>query len=365
MNRLYVCGVSVAALILGGCQTTKVGPHALRTFQNAYNQSVAMNESEQLLQNIVRLRYRDNPVFMEVAKIDQKNAVNTSHKLAGSKTVANAKDCYTGALSGDFFGLASNNESNLSFGQLKGKDFIQTLMTPVQLPVILALSQAGWKPERVFNLCVERVNDLYNAPTADGPTPEFAPEYKDFYRWTALFGELQRKHCLDIGDNADVNFSDLHLGIRNLPTEMAKIAEFKKLAGLNASASLFKWKTNFLDMSNSKLVVRGRTLLGILFFLSQGIEVPQKDIDENLVTVTKNFDGSAFDWSQIMSRLMNVHCAESRVRPNDAYVACFYRNKWFYISDNDAESKATFLLLSQIYTLQSSKVKEAQPVLVL
>jgi len=349
--------------MLGGCQTSKVGPRALRSFQGAYNQAVALNENEQLLMNIVRLRYRDNPVFMEVSKMDQGNAGNNSGDLSLDKTVMEASR-YTGKLVSKL-GFASNNTSSLSFSRLNGKDFVQKLMTPIQLPIIISMFNSGWKPERVFNLCVERVNDLYNAPTADGPTPEFAPEYKTFYRWTNLLGRLERNHCIDFGEDPDANFSDYFMRIRDVDSVKGEIVEFKRLAGLKQDSTMFKLKSDFVCADEKRLTLRSRTLLGMIFFLSQGVEVPERDQDKGLVTVTKNLDGSEFDWEPITKYLLRVHFSESKARPANAYVACRYRGKWFYVDDCDKESKSTFMLMSQIYILQSATFKSQQSVLVL
>ena len=366
MNRFYVCGFSLAALLLGGCQTTKVGPRALRSFQGAYNQALTMNQDEQLLQNIVRLRYRDNPVFMDVSEITQTNNVDNDGKLGFDKTVMDAAR-YTGKIVPNV-GVVSKNQSIIKFTQLKGKDFVQKLMTPIQLPIVMSLMESGWRPERVFNLCVERVNHLYNAQTAGGPTPQRAPEYKKFYRWTELLTCLYRAHRIDFGEKPETNFSDLFMEFKESPEYTKEISEFKALAGLDPAARMVKFKENFVDMGSSKLTVRCRTLLAMFFFLSQGVDVPQAEKDAHLVTTTLNADGSVFDWSEISSRLMKVHFSEasSKLRPEDAYVACRYRNKWFYIKDSDSESKATFLLMTQIFTLQSAaNYKKTEPTLVI
>jgi hypothetical protein len=72
MNNTSIGSFSLAAiLLLGGCQSTPVGPRALRSSQHKYNQALVQNSDEQLLANIVRLRYRDNPVFVDVTTMTQ------------------------------------------------------------------------------------------------------------------------------------------------------------------------------------------------------------------------------------------------------------------------------------------------------
>lgn len=360
MKHFSLCSVGLAAILLGGCQTTKVGPNALRSSQSAYSQAIAANLDEQLLQNIVRLRYRDNPIFLDVGDISQTN------KLGGNldieKIPLNHLSNTTGAFAPKFNGDVS---ATVKYGQLKGKEFVQKLLTPIQSGIVWSMVESGWRPERVLNLCVERVNNLYNAQTAGGPTPHFAPAYKNYYRWTELFTRLYRGHVINFGEKPETNFSDLCMHIKEDPVFAKEISEFKSLADLSKDGHWFKLKDNFVDMSSTKLTIRCRTLLSMFFFLSQGVNVPQSDKDNNLVTTTKNIDGSVFDWSEISNRLLNVHFSESKAYPKDAYVACRYRGKWFYVKDNDSESKSTFLLMSQIFTLQSAaKYKSTSPTLI-
>ena len=364
MKNTSIGGFGLAAiLLLGGCQSTPVGPRALRSSQHKYNQALIQNSDEQLLANIVRLRYRDNPIFVDVTQMVQNVGFDSTLDNNWEKGVWGSS--FSGKVSGKL-GLSDKNSATNTYSQLNGKDFVAKMMTPIQLPIILSMFESGWRPERVFNLCVERINNLYNAPTASGPTPVFAPEYASFFRFSALLDRLERNHLIELGEENDVNFSDLFMHIKAKPAFEKEIAEFKRLADLNPDANKFKLKSDFAGMSSSKLVMRGKTLLGIFFFLSQGVEVPQADKDAGLVTVTKNADGTEFDWSPIFNKLLKVQFSEgtTRMRPENAYVAYRYRGKWFYIADNDLESKSTFMMLSQLFTLQSTKYSKSDPVLV-
>lgn len=364
MKNTSMSGLGLAAiLLLGGCQSTPVGPRALKSSQDKYNQALVQNSDEQLLANIVRLRYRDNPLFIDVSTMAQTVGFDVSADNTLDKTVWGSG--FSGKVTSKL-GLSDKNSATNTYTQLKGKDFVAKMMTPIQLPIILSMFESGWKPERVFNLCVERINNLHNAPTASGPTPVFAPEYAKFFRFSELLDRLERNHLVELGEHPDENFSSLYMRIVKKVAFEKEIAELKHLAGLNPSLDMYKFKTNFMDMSQSKLVMRGKTLLGIFFFLSQGVEVPQADKDAGLVTVTKNVDGSDFNWSPIFDKLLKVHFSESsaRMRPENAYVSYRYRGKWFYVADDDLESKSTFMLLSQLFTLQSAKYKSTDPILI-
>ena len=96
-----------------------------------------------------------------------------------------------------------------------------------------------------------------------------------------------------------------------------------------------------------------RSLLGVMFYLSQAVEVPRKDIEEGRVAVTKTDRGEVFNWVGITGGLLRIH--NSPKQPEDVGLLVFYRNHWFFIKDSDLISKSTFSLLAQLYALQAEK----------
>ena len=109
--------------------------------------------------------------------------------------------------------------------------------------------------------------------------------------------------------------------------------------------------TSIKDKQSIDIVTR--SLLGVMFYLSEAVEVPEKDIVEGRVTVTITDDGEVFDWAEITGELLHIH--NSQNLPADVSLLIFYRNYWFYINDSDLKSKSTFSLLAQIYALQAEK----------
>ena len=113
----------------------------------------------------------------------------------------------------------------------------------------------------------------------------------------------------------------------------------------------------------SEVGVDSRSLLGVLYFLSQSVEVPAQDVQAGLVTVTEDGLGQPFDWSKITRKVMTIHSQQSR--PENAYVAVQHRGSWFYIADDDHTSKATWGFLSILFALQSASAQGKAPLLTL
>ena len=109
--------------------------------------------------------------------------------------------------------------------------------------------------------------------------------------------------------------------------------------------------------------LRCRSLLGVLYFLSKAVEPPAEHVKAGLVVVTVDDDGQPFNWSKVTGKVLTIHSQERR--PQKAYVAVQHRGWWFYIADDDQNSKATFSFLNILYSLQQASGQGKSPVLTL
>jgi hypothetical protein len=111
------------------------------------------------------------------------------------------------------------------------------------------------------------------------------------------------------------------------------------------------------------LRVETRSLLGMLFFLAEAVEVPESDTQAGKVTITRSETGELFDWRLVTGDLLRIR-AES-TRPPGAVIAVRYRGHWFYLDDADLMAKSTFSLLAQLFALQAGKTERMLPILTL
>ena len=104
--------------------------------------------------------------------------------------------------------------------------------------------------------------------------------------------------------------------------------------------------------------------MSIFFYLSHHVDAPKTHKAAGLVTVTLNQDGSEFDWGKTAGGRL-FHISQSDKQPDTAFIAVPYRGQWFYLTDNDLESKSTFMLLTQLFRLQAGAAISAGPTLTL
>ena len=92
-----------------------------------------------------------------------------------------------------------SDNPTISYTPLRGEELLKGILSPLELQSMLVFTKSGWSISRVLGLCIERLNNLQNAPTASGPTPDFAPEYEEYKELISLLRKLQLSHLLEFG----------------------------------------------------------------------------------------------------------------------------------------------------------------------
>lgn len=345
--------------VLTGCQSS-FGPMALKNTHPAYNQAIIQTLNEQMLLNLVRLKYRDQPYFLKVGSVTASLSFDSNVGIGSEINLASAGNMISPSLG---FGYADT--PTISFQPLQGEDFLKSVLSSISFDALLVMTQSGWSIERVFGLCVERLNDLHNAPSASGPSPALEPEYTAFKQGLKLMRQLQLEHQMEIGTDENNQVSILIKITAENAEAVSELSTLLKLPhSLNTQSLLFKLNNNFLHTDANTLKIRPRSIASILFYLSQNVDTPQEHIDRGLVTVTKTNQGNDFNWSKTPAgEFFNIHYSEDY--PERAFLVVPYRDYWFYIADNDLKTKSTFMLITQLFDLQAGQTKYSGPTLTL
>jgi hypothetical protein len=357
MTRLLVAA-AVFPLLLSGCKNA-VGPSAMRGARKPYNESLRTTTDEQILLNLVRLRYRDTPSFLEVASISTGYAFNRSLGSSLSVKRGVADDAFGGTT-----GLAFNESPTITYTPMQGDRFAKQMLSPLPVESLSLLSQSGWNFDRILRVVAQRINGIPNAPSASGPTPAAAPSYEKFIRAAQDLRELQKTgevymESEMVGENA----AQVRLKFHPAGTNAPALQSFHELLELSPEDNEFDVFTGMRPSTPKSIVINTRSMISIMYFLSQSVEVPAEDMDAGYVTRTLTESGQEFDWQQVLGGLLRIQFASSR--PNSRCTAVEYRGTWFYIDDADLESKSTFSMLSMLFALQAGDVRSIAPVLTL
>lgn len=343
------------AILLGAC--ARLGPTTLHVERNKYNLAVQRTNDEQLLLNLVRLKYRDTPLFLEVTSVTSQFTLKTSADASASLSSSRAGIFGLGA------GVELSEKPTVSYTPLQGEKFIKQLLAPISMQSIALMYHSGWSIDRIFRLCLQRMSDLKNATGASGPTPERAPDFEDFARASKLLRFLHVRDAIDILHDPNQNPPGLILRIDPDAWELPEMRELAGLLKVEPGKNRYTLSTNPVLDAPNHVVVTPRSLLGVMFYLSQAVEVSLEDQKLGKVTRTVSVSGDPFDWSRVTGDLLNIKSQPGK--PEQAAVSIYYRDSWFYIHDSDLNSKSTFSLLAQLFYLQAGDFKSIEPVLTL
>ena len=342
-----LCG----AILLSAC-VTRLGPRTIPAARFDYNERIAQSQNDQLLLNLVRLRYRDTPVFLDVGTViaqytlDARLGVSPGIHVEGTDSTELGVD----------LGGRYSEQPTITYEPISGAEFTRRLLTPISPQTIILLSQSGWSVERLLMCCVDRINDVTNAPVAGGPTPDRIPDNSRFREVARLLRELQISGSLDFTLAQDRETGATLVSIERPESGSARsgtLRRLREILGLDAALDTFRLTTQGARRDPGEIVLTGRSLLGALFFLSHNVDPPDAHKSGGLVTVVKVGEGEEdFNWSTVSGDLLYIASAESP--PAGAFVRIRYRGHWFYIADADLNSKATFNLLTYLLSLQSA-----------
>ena len=347
--------------ILVGCET--LGPKSIRAGMPQYNMAITDTNSRLALLNFVRVRYSESPYFLEVSNIYAAPTFTASAGVSGS----------VGGVSGDSglgsVGLEYSEAPVIIYTPVGGEQFVRRMLRPVGLENIGLLHQGGWHLQRVLQLFVLRINNIWNAHTATGPTPITpAPDFETFKRVAETLYALDvNGHAWLITEARVEEFKD----DEDVAGARRTIIEFvidPAVKGRPEVQQLFRDleldpKAESYFLTDARFVKKGRTitivtrpLVATMAYMSKGIRVPQRDQERGLVHVTLDQSGNPFDWDELIGDLFTIESSESA--PENAYIAVQHHGTWFYIRNDDVVSKDTFTLFQTMWALRAGELPE-------
>lgn len=347
----FACVAALCGCVAFAACGTRLGPRTIPGARFDYNERIARSQNDQLLLNLVRLRYRDTPVFLDVGTVIAQYTLDARVGVLPRINV----DGSGGTEFGVDLGGRYSEQPTITYQPVSGAEFTQRLLTPISAQTIILLSQSGWSIERLLMCCVDSINGVTNAPVASGPTPTRIPNNSDFREAARLLRELQISGSLDFMLAQDRESGETSIRIRRPesdPDRADTLRSIRSILSLDSSHETFRLATRSSRLSPEAIVLTGRSLLGAMFFLSHSVDPPETHKSKGLVTIMKGGESQGLNWDTVSGSLLKVSSAESP--PLEAFVRIRYRDHWFYIADADLNSKATFNLLTYLLSLQSA-----------
>jgi hypothetical protein len=410
LRSALLCGLTLA-LAGGGCS---FGPKALERTHGRYNEAVRLVEEEQLLRNLVHLRYHETPLNLDVSSI------TAQYELSGQ---AEARPFFLAPNPGSsptvfrtFLSVLPDalvsgaNRPTVALTPADESTAVRQFLTPITLETLIFLTQTSWPASTVARLWVERINGVPNAVTASGPARDLPADFARFLRIAALLQECQDRELASVRREEIIKpvggalppeavtatamveaakggleyrpdaggktwvlvrretrlFLEISPGAEASPEVMELLALLNLVPGLqrydvSLAARGSPDPARFPVPPSTEVRIVPRSTAQVYFYLANGVEVPDKHLSCGLVGPAAGGAGQ-----ELTRGLFEVHVSGSHKSPPTAYVAIKYRGYWFYIDDRDQATKDTFALVLHVSRLDFARQRlGAGPVLTL
>lgn len=349
-----IAGV-LAVLLWTGCSS--LGPSTVNRDRFDYITAISDSWKRQTLLNIIKMRYADAPVFLEVGQVISGYEVEGS--LSAGGTIGNKTA--PGAL-GDFVNLGAGgryvDRPTVTYSPLTGPDFIKTMMTPFPPGALMFLIEAGWSVNLIMQVGLQSINGLRNHKGGFLGHP-VDPEFVELVQ---VLRRLQEAGALGISLKREKNNEDVTMLLfhtRRLTPELTRDTDtVRQLLRLDPEVTEVRITYGADAQDENEVALLTRSGFQVMMELASLASVPPEHIVDKR---TFGISHKPADGAPTLPPLIGIR--SSVEEPDDAFVKVRYRNHWFYIDDREFQSKRVFTFLMVLFTLSETGQKLQQPIL--
>jgi hypothetical protein len=336
-------------LLLTAAGCTAIGPPTIARDRFDYTTAIADSWKRQMLLNIVKIRYGDAPIFLDVASIINQYSLETELRGTLGWSAPPYVDRQEVGGTGRYY-----DRPTITYNPLTGEKFARNLMTPVAPATLMSLAEGGYPIDYVFRILVHSVNGVRNQFGGSARMRRADPEFFTLIeklRFNQNSGTVSLRVKKVEGQNA------LIMIFRKQPGEDVQVAtkEVRRILGLNEESTDFKVVYGSAPTSDDEIAILTRSIIEVLSDISSTVEVPAEHVTEMRTLPTMESAGEG-----VRGPMIRIHWAKES--PGEAFAAVPYRDGWFWIDDRDYQSKKLFSFLMFVMTLTETGGKEGAPI---
>ena len=350
-----IAAVVAAIVSFGLTACVQLGPYTIDQGRVLYNEAVQRTEAQQLLLNIVRQRYNEPVLFLDVTSISSSATRSLDANLSAFLSFGGT-DSLSPGLSGSL-----EERPVIFYSPNVGEKFVRQVLTPLDLTTLALVLQAGWSIERVLLLVGDSISGIQNSMSSRNAAGQ--PQFVAFREVVLAFRDLQRTGEVTLGADAEGGLtSSITLGFSPSAFESEAYGKICLALAVPCDGKPIQLRQGLgaPPEGSAFATLSTRSLYSTFYFLAEGVEVPTLDAGTGAAQ-NRNPAGGALDPNGPEGSLFRVRSSPNE--PENASVKVKYRDSWFYIADNDEETKVTFALVSMLLTLQSGDTNKVTPLI--
>jgi hypothetical protein len=341
----------VAVVASTGCK--HLGPKSIAVDRFDYSTAIGDSWKQQTLLNIVKLRYMDLPVFVDVASVVSGYSMQRGVSVNG--TVSGER-----AVQGNFASIGGTaiytDRPTITYVPMTGEKFLRGLITPIDPKNIFFLLQSGYAADFILGMAVESLNGVRNRSAAGGTVREADPA---FLRALALLREVQTAGAFGMRieeEKAKVSTGVVFLRRDDVAADiLEKGDEIRRLLKMPAELQRFVLTYSPARGADNELAVNSRSMLQIMQAFASHVDVPAAHLKDHSAWPSLE-NVSTPDDSQ-----HNVRIHSGKDKPSSAYAAVRYHDHWFWVDNGDFRTKRALTVIMFFFTLADTGSPEKLP----
>ena len=348
MRGIIRSSAVVLAATLSGCAW--LGPEIIRSGRPAYNDAILATNDEQLLQNIVRLRFGDSLGFLTVASVTANVSVTGSGTVdLGFGPSAN----YKGNLVPFHGTLSTEQNPTISYVPVSGERLLRQLASEVPVDLAILLINSAHSHKQAWDAILRRINNIRNPDYLDPPLLAVDPRFEEI---AALGSSLQRRGILYWVRLAGAQVRYAMVLHSYSPANTLEVARLLDLLGVAQPARegddiVIPVLLSVGSPDPGAIAIETRSLFDLMRLAAARIELPA------------DAAAGAVRYPELGPAGKGIRILSSTSRPPQARVMAEYRDRWYFIENDDEASKQWFMMLQLLANAQVPSGTEVGPVL--
>jgi len=334
-------------LALSAVSCSSMGHKTIPRDQFDYNTAISNSWKEQMLLNMVRLRYGEAPMFLDVATIIAQYSLEGEVALTGGLN--------TSFLGDDTLSLGGRGRwyerPTVTYAPRIGRKFTRSILTPPPPSAIFFLFQGGWPADLVLGLNIRSINGVAKTLPDRSPNPAFSRILGAFTRLQDAGEMVVRQELRDRQLITHMSFQDTDPD----PEFQAALSVLQQQLRLPKDIEEFEVVFGRLPTKGNEIAVLTSSVLEMLIELGVYFEVPPEHVEAGWTNPTSELTSEDLSWRA------PIRVKATKERPERAFVAVKNRGYWFWIDEADFRSKSRFSFLMILLSLAESGEEPAGP----